>query len=34
MFDVHFLVNSSPETSQWQSFFLDQTGRFSGQQLG
>jgi hypothetical protein len=28
MFDVHFLVNSSDETIQGQSFFFDLTGRF------
>jgi hypothetical protein len=27
MFDVHFLVNPSYETSQGQSFFFDLTGR-------
>ena len=36
MFDVRrsFLINPSYETSQGQSFFLDQTGRFSSQRLG
>jgi hypothetical protein len=28
---LNFLVNPSYETSQGQSFFLDYTGRFSGQ---
>jgi hypothetical protein len=34
MFDVHFLVNPSRETSQGQSFFFDLTGRFFGRRLG
>jgi hypothetical protein len=34
MFDVHFLVKSSDETIQGQSFFFDLTGRFFGRRLG
>ena len=34
MFDVHFLINPSHETTpKWHSFLFDQTGRFLGQRL-